>query len=764
MFMSRGQWRQLYRIVPKKCAFQGPCSCKYEPVKDVNIKSLDIQTLFVLLLNICDLNDEEKRNISELQKCFLTLPSLFDAEQSEEDKDEDDYEDSFFALVEQILLDIPIENGSCELKENIEFIKQRSREYFRKFLPVVRLYSDKERRTAERINNLINMTQEKLKSCGTESVECLEANKGDDVRNEVTLKSDISDNATDAPHHRYYVTESFPHFHYVYNLVRDCEFRLRKIFDKFDQMMTPANELVIRISFAGDVSKEDLRMISKKRSSKKQHGKLWVAVPLICFEQSKIEELKDDEACHKFLIKVKLGNDDTGILPPSIVVVDRNREKIQEALSSCLEDPLIRTLEKWTRAVESVSSKAASKLTFEMKSVLKHILSLTPQTTLSKKSKCVTVVPPTIKEYLYGRTGVNSFGLWRNGAFKVFVARGTDRDELIDELKEREPEFFEKYKLEIEAKKFVQKKTLKQGDAILRKDGDKVFSATLGGLVQEENNDDNLYGLTCNHIYTEKNQPSYANVSDEESEIGKCVYTTRDKSCDFAVVKIEGNSRKECDISFRRDDGKRSNALVYTDNDLGDIGVVYKRGAETNLTKGNIVSWEHCAVVDDENNDNIFLIEGVDTAFSEPGDSGSVVFSRSHTVQQNSVDVLGMVYASNFELREDGAETIRKDETDTLFAHSDEKGLELTEPEVKPGKSKTVESDHSYEKNPANIDNEASNTTKDPEFFTCCFRMDTAFGLLEEEENISVKFEDVSSSDSSSHSPDSEDSDGKQEK
>ncbi|XP_061173730.1 uncharacterized protein LOC133182897 [Saccostrea echinata] len=319
---------------------------------------------------------------------------------------------------------------------------------------------------------------------------------------------------TDGLHHRYYVTESFPHFNYVYNLVKDCEFRLRKISDEIDEVMTPPNELIIKISFADDVSKEDLRIISKKRSSKKR------------------KVLNKGEACHKILIKTQY-DDNTGNVHHSIAVVDRNREKIQEAITSCLEETLIRTLEKWIKAVGSVSSKAASKLNFEMKSVLKHIFKLNLPATLSKAK---SVVPFTIKEY---QAGVNSFGLWRNGVFKVFVACSTDKGELNDELKLRDPDFFEKYKLEIKAKKFVQKKTLKQGDAILGKEGDTVYSATLGGLVKEKDNDDNIYGLTCNHIYPQKSQSSYASPHGEDLEIGKCVYTTRNKSCDFAVVKIK---------------------------------------------------------------------------------------------------------------------------------------------------------------------------------------------------------------------------------
>lgn len=121
---------------------------------------------------------------------------------------------------------------------------------------------------------------------------------------------------------------------------------------------------------------------------------------------------------------------------------------------------------------------------------------------------------------------------------------------------------------------------LKTGNRIQPKIGQQYFG-TLGGFVTETDDERKIYALTCNHIFPNLNQVAYTDYSCEE--IGTCVFTTTDKSCDFAAIEIKESFLDKCDIVFRRDDKKRVNAKLYTEN-LSNLGLVYKIGAATDVT------------------------------------------------------------------------------------------------------------------------------------------------------------------------------------
>lgn len=251
--------------------------------------------------------------------------------------------------------------------------------------------------------------------------------------------------------------------------------------------------------------------------------------------------------------------------------------------------------------------------------------------------------------YFYRLSDVNSFGIWRNSSLKVFVKKNTDEKKIKQELMKINNIFFEKFQLEIEERKLVQKRTLLQGDQIMNNHTN-GRSATLGGFVREIDNKKKIYALTCNHLFPQEQQIAY---SSDFEEIGACVFTTRDKACDFAVIEIKDSFSHKCDLAIRRDDGKKVNARLYTES-LEPHGLVFKKGATTNMTKGYILSSEYYdEVFNDTNLGTTFLVKGLHGSFSENGDSGSLVFSRPNCVQQTHVDVLGMVYAASFRVYDD---------------------------------------------------------------------------------------------------------------
>lgn len=251
---------------------------------------------------------------------------------------------------------------------------------------------------------------------------------------------------------------------------------------------------------------------------------------------------------------------------------------------------------------------------------------------------------------------VNSFGIWGTSFFKVFVQKETDKYKLEKELLNINKIFFDNFNLEIVKGKFVQKKTLKQGDHLLsckHNDSELYNTGTLGGFVRTNDNKRKIYALTCNHIFPEEKQLAYAKDSDGFKEMGACVFTTREKACDFAAIELKESFSDTCDVTVRRDDEKKVNAKVYKKN-LRNIGLVHKIGAATNVTSGRIISLEfYDKEMDSDCRENIFLVKGINGPFSKEGDSGSLVFSRPNSVLQNYVNVLGMVYAKNITIGND---------------------------------------------------------------------------------------------------------------
>ena len=212
-----------------------------------------------------------------------------------------------------------------------------------------------------------------------------------------------------------------------------------------------------------------------------------------------------------------------------------------------------------------------------------------------------------------------------------------------DEIQRINTAFFQKYILELETRDFrVHKFTIRQGDSILTMSGNDVPDkmGTLGGFVTKTDKSNMKYALTCEHVISEK-ELAFSKMPDVK-RIGKCVFTS--KKDDFAAIKIKKSISEDCDITFRRDDYKKTNARVYEDN-MKEIGDVYKIGNASNLTNGFIKSPElyYKCPEDNGNIHCVFLVRGRDDAFSRDGDSGSLVFSRPKGSTHSYVNVIGMV-------------------------------------------------------------------------------------------------------------------------
>lgn len=537
-------------------------------------------------------------------------------------------------------------------------------------------------------------------------------------------KLKIKDVASKEPFHvRFYKMKQFQHFQYVYNQTAGCQSRLPKLQNNVVSTTQMAKDMFIKIRILGEFKDEDLNLISKKagRTKLTEGQPIWEAMPVVCFQnhhssKSKLKEydIHRKSACHKIFIKSDTFYDETDENDDTIISVARNRTRIQEAITSCLEEPINQMLKQWLKDLKSAySSKSSSRIIAEIEAIRKQMtLGNNRDTTACSALLCdetTSAVPEEIKDFLFRRPDVNSFGIWRNSSFKVLVEE-TDETMLRHDLTKMNPKFFETYKLEVEKRKMLDKlSNMMQGDQIMAKiqneDGN-YRKGTLGGFVTKTDEEEKKFALTCNHIFPEVDEPAY---NQNLEIIGSCLFTTREQSCDFAAIEIEQSFSDKCDVYVKRDDRKKTNAQVYAGN-IENIGLVHKIGATTDVTKGNILSPEWHERVLGENWVSIFLVQGIEGNFSEEGDSGSLVFSRPRSVQQNNVDVMGMVFSNKL----------------TVYN---------------------------------NEENEHAENVQDADNISGCFRIHTALDLfkMSQGEDFEVKFQDdlSSSSPSSSLSDDS---------
>lgn len=334
---------------------------------------------------------------------------------------------------------------------------------------------------------------------------------------------------------------------------------------------------------------------------------------------------------------------------------------------------------------------------------------------------------------------------------KIFVKKTTDQTELKNELIKRYRHFFDIYPLDVEVGKFIEHRTLKQGDPIFANNAcEKPPTGTLGGFVMKVNEERKKYALTCNHIFPSRNQIAYADGSDDgrRKQIGSCVFSRSDMSCDFAAIEMNDTILNECDVIFRRDDGKNINAHIY-DETLEKIGFVYKIGATTDVTQGYILSSEfynkHTA---EGNRECIFLVKGTDGNFSEEGDSGSLVFSRPRSIQQNYVDIVGMVYAKNRKAKDDDeVEIYNRTDKESEILHSNQN----ISTEVKNAHENIQQTPLLSRENDGQ---RVAENDQNAEDFSFCYRLNTALALFKQDQGpgFDVRFKDDLSSSSSATS------------
>lgn len=169
---------------------------------------------------------------------------------------------------------------------------------------------------------------------------------------------------------------------------------------------------------------------------------------------------------------------------------------------------------------------------------------------------------------------------------------------------------------------------------------------TLGGFAQINSTD--VVGLTSSHVIRQ-DVDAYVKNGDTMIKLGKCtlVFVPGPESlADFALIDVDEQLKERCRKPLVDDENEPKNAIIYC-GELDQIcpAIVHKNGATTGMTQGTIVqSLNYREFLGDRETHSVLLVEDLgENKFSEPGDSGSLVFQNSLSASQSSIEVLAII-------------------------------------------------------------------------------------------------------------------------
>lgn len=268
-----------------------------------------------------------------------------------------------------------------------------------------------------------------------------------------------------------YKIGKFQQFDYFYQQLKKCAQPIMKKENKSNELanILRKDEKVI-IGVIGKITDEDLLLFPKGKAIKYDGNKgPSEVIPVLCFQnnlplQSALEVCKKESACQLILVEP-----DLDVADKSIKIVDRNKEKILEAITSCLEQPLCKMLHELRLYSED------SIILVEVEALLKTSLNHDNATDRPE-------APDNIKSYLLTRPEIERWSMPTCSLLEVSVNKSTDVKELQNNLKKLNPTFFTKCRLKIE-KQIVMKKNT--GSLVKQNDDDRnIASLTLQNKIK----------------------------------------------------------------------------------------------------------------------------------------------------------------------------------------------------------------------------------------------------------------------------------------
>lgn len=283
---------------------------------------------------------------------------------------------------------------------------------------------------------------------------CLRRKKGKRKRNKdaealmpptCTSEKTTNKGADSKPSIQYFLCKNrkFQHLHYFNKRITEFKNRIMEKENNSNDLTNKVtkNGFVI-IGVIGAFTAEDLLLFPKGKAIKDVENKThWEAIPVLCFQnnlpvQSALETCHKESACR--LILVKPVQDVADNADDSIIVVDRNKVNILEALTSCLEQPLCNMLQEWLHLYSEDSV------------ILGEVEALYKTRLNADKAIDPPKVPDDLKIYLSRRSDVAASSMVTNSLLKVFVKKSTDEEEMQNDLKKLNPKFFTKCRLQFE--------------------------------------------------------------------------------------------------------------------------------------------------------------------------------------------------------------------------------------------------------------------------------------------------------------------------
>lgn len=340
--------------------------------------------------------------------------------------------------------------------------------------------------------------------------------------------------------------------------------------------------------------------------------------------------------------------------------------EVHEALTELLEIPILKFLIEIKQKIpNAAASHKLNMLSTELDVLLntvKHAASSNTTQETASACKSVSEIPEKLRNYLSRKREVFGFGIWNNDDFRVFVKHKNKERHLRENLLTAYADFFAEKRLNVLVYQPCFFPYFQQGDKIIpsslpSKDSPETILyqreksyGTLGGFVLGKNCD--KYALTCSHVCQKGSIVFAAHNDSEERKIGECVFSSNLQSknkmttfSDVALVKIGGNVIDMCNLSMFNSYLHESNVKIYSEN-LSKIGkvFVYKIGATTSLTKGLISSSEYYDNITDGRTELFVISDFADVPFTEPGDSGSIVFTNENSSALDTINVIGLFW------------------------------------------------------------------------------------------------------------------------
>ena len=149
-----------------------------------------------------------------------------------------------------------------------------------------------------------------------------------------------------------------------------------------------------------------------------------------------------------------------------------------------------------------------------------------------------------------------------------------------------------------------------------------------------------IAGLTCRHVLMRsRSNKSFIDSSGTRIHLGDNIEPSSSQTearDSLAAVEIDRKTvQQHCSLDIIKDQRSLHLNLYEGNDDSLENQLVFKKGGSTGWTDGTIIA--------SEMGPGRILIEGLEKAFCEPGDSGSIVYRYKKSAEDDTLEAISMV-------------------------------------------------------------------------------------------------------------------------